>query len=165
MKIIKVGSTKLTGHVVREPIDLSVAGKIKLAERFRNKPTESERLLNNLLIKDGVKFKFQHILHGYIADFFFPGKNYIVELDGSRWHNADKDADRDANLLRKGIRTLRIPSQAMFTEPAIVLREIKEVLKIKKARKARRKARRHAVAAQKRADRLQNEFMFATEGI
>jgi hypothetical protein len=53
----------------------------------------------------------------------------------------------------------------MFTEPAIVLREIKEVLKIKKARKARRKARRHAVAAQKRADRLQNEFMFATEGI
>lgn len=164
MRIIKVGSTKLIGYSISKPF---LADKKKLADSFRNNPTPSEKRLREMLEAGGFIFKFQHPLHGYIADFYFPTRCYVVELDGAR-HDADKDAYRDEALRKKGIRTLRIKSSAMFSEPALVLREIVETLKLnrhhRKASLRKRPPKKKATKRQ-RPDRLHQEFMFATEGI
>lgn len=137
MRIIKVGSTKLVGYSITKPF---LGDKKKLADSFRNNPTPSERRLRGILEAGGFIFKFQHPLHGYIADFYFPTRSFVVELDGAR-HDVDKDADRDAALLNKGIRTLRIKSSAMFSEPSLVLREIIETLKLNRHNKSRSRKR------------------------
>lgn len=48
---------------------------------------------------------------GYIVDFFFPQINLAIELDGSH-HSLQigKDEQRDAHLLKNGVRLLRFPN-------------------------------------------------------
>lgn len=134
MKVVKVGSTKLKGFPVKDVKPVNTEAKIRKAEQMRKNPTRSEERLRGMLASKGYKFQFQHLLYGYIADFYFPGRKWIVELDGG-WHNRDKDAERDRRLLEKGFKTLRIPSSAMFTEPKIVMREIEQTVKPVRCRK------------------------------
>lgn len=53
----------------------------------------------------------QIAMHGYIVDFFFPQINLAVELEGS-WHRdrLEKDEQRDAHLLKNGVRLIRFPN-------------------------------------------------------
>ena len=58
-------------------------------------------------------FKPWHI----IADFYFPGRKLILEIDGG-YHNKQKakDARRDAEFLRvRGIRTVRVTNEQVFS--------------------------------------------------
>ena len=142
MKIVKVGSTKITGHSVKNPILLDGESKVKLAEKYRNNPTQSEQRLCDMLDEAGYKYKFQALMFGYIADFYFPLRSWIVELDGKRWHNEQKDAERDAAFAKKGIKTLRIPSSAMFSEPKMVLKEIETTLHLKAKSKKKKHRKR-----------------------
>jgi very-short-patch-repair endonuclease len=55
---------------------------------------------------DGFKFRFQHSLAPYVADFACLEAMLIVELDGGQ-HSEAKDARRTAFLEAKGFRILR----------------------------------------------------------
>ena len=60
--------------------------------------TYAERLLKTFLIGK-IDFEFQKIIytdnkHFFIADFYIPSKNLIIELDGE-YHNDVKQQDKD----------------------------------------------------------------------
>ena len=60
--------------------------------------TYAERLLKTFLTRK-IDFEFQKIIytdnkHFFIADFYIPSKNLIIELDGE-YHNDAKQQDKD----------------------------------------------------------------------
>jgi very-short-patch-repair endonuclease len=64
-----------------------------------------------------ARFRRQHPMGPYILDFFCPAANLAVELDGyshDTGHQPEHDARRDEWLARQGIRTLRIPVEAVM---------------------------------------------------
>jgi very-short-patch-repair endonuclease len=80
------------------------------ARALRSGMTDSERMLWSRLRMEqlGVKFRRQHPLGNYIADFACLAPKLIVELDGSQ--HADQfayDARRDAFFREHGFEVLR----------------------------------------------------------
>ena len=72
------------------------------AERYKHilevNATYAERLLKTFLTEK-IDFEFQKIIytdnkHFFIADFYIPSKNLIIELDGE-YHNDAKQQDKD----------------------------------------------------------------------
>ena len=98
--------------------------------------TPSEKYIKEILDILKVDYRFQHIIfvtksQFYLLDFYFPKLNMCIELDGKH-HQFDSkqilhDKDRDAHMLLKGIRTIRLTnSQAMN----LSLENIKTLLQI-----------------------------------
>lgn len=100
------------------------------AKRMRNQPTEAEKLLwNGLSAKnlDGFKFRRQHIIGEYIADFICLKKNLIVEVDGSIHQlpeNRKSDAERTAWLEKEGYNIIRFSNDEVLTNLEEVLQKI-----------------------------------------
>ena len=76
--------------------------KENTAERYKHilevNATYAERLLKTFLTGK-IDFEFQKIIytdnkHFFIADFYIPSKNLIIELDGE-YHNDVKQQDKD----------------------------------------------------------------------
>lgn len=103
------------------------------AERMRKAMTPAEqKLWMHISGKQlGCKARRQHVLFGYIADFYFPSRHLIVEVDGG-YHQtpdqAEKDARRDANLARHGFVTIRFTNEEIGRELPAVLSSIKQSL-------------------------------------
>lgn len=56
----------------------------------------------------GIRFRRQHAIGPYIADFCAPGRQLIIEVDGSQHLDQEEyDADRTAFLEARGYRVLR----------------------------------------------------------
>jgi very-short-patch-repair endonuclease len=88
------------------------------ARKLRRAMTDSERALWSRLRGEqlGVKFRRQHPLGTYVADFACLAPKMIVELDGSQHEGqAGYDARRDAFFRAHGFQVLRFPSDAAFT--------------------------------------------------
>ncbi|AVQ84639.1 MULTISPECIES: endonuclease domain-containing protein [unclassified Variovorax] len=87
------------------------------AQVLRREMTDSERKLWGGLRSEqlGVKFRRQHPLGNYIADFACLAPKLIVELDGSQ-HQAQQvyDARRDAFFREQGFDVLRFASNEPF---------------------------------------------------
>jgi very-short-patch-repair endonuclease len=82
----------------------------KNARALRAGMTDSERKLWSRLRMEqlGVKFRRQHPLGNYIADFACLGPKMIIELDGSQHaENAEYDAKREAFFRDHGFQVLR----------------------------------------------------------
>ena len=76
------------------------------SRRLRHEMSDAERVLWRLLRGsklDGLKFRRQHPIPPYIADFCCNEKRLIVELDGSQ-HASDADSSRTQFLQRQGWR-------------------------------------------------------------
>ena len=83
--------------------ELKEEPKESTAERYKHilevNATYAERLLKTFLAGK-IDFEFQKIIytdnkkHFFIADFYFPSKNLIVELDGE-YHDNIKQQDKD----------------------------------------------------------------------
>ncbi len=87
------------------------------ARTLRSGMTDTERKLWSGLRGEqmGVKFRRQHPLVNYIADFACLSPKLVVELDGSQHLvRQDYDAVRDAFLQRSGFDVLRFPSNDVF---------------------------------------------------
>jgi very-short-patch-repair endonuclease len=56
---------------------------------------------------DGLKFKRQVPIAGYIVDFVCFEARLIVEVDGGQHSGSTRDAERDALLASQGFRTAR----------------------------------------------------------
>jgi very-short-patch-repair endonuclease len=85
----------------------------KRAHQMRNDPTEPEkRLWRNLSNSQlgGWKFRRQQVIGWFIADFVCPSAKLIVEVDGDT-HDAEADEVRDAALMRRGYRVLRVTNE------------------------------------------------------
>ena len=84
---------------------------------LRRAMTDSERRLWSRLRGEqlGVKFRRQHPLGGYVADFACLAPRLIVELDGSQ-HAGQKayDEKRDACFRAQGFAVLRFATDAPF---------------------------------------------------
>ena len=97
------------------------------AQVLRRDMTDSERKLWGGLRGEqlGVKFRRQHPLGDYIADFACLEPKLIVELDGSQ-HQAQKgyDAKREAFFREHGFEVLRFASNVPFTNLDGVLQAI-----------------------------------------
>ena len=128
---------KPTGRVgrVQHSADPAYYGKLKeYAQENRNHPTEAEELLWNVLSAkglDGAKFRRQHIIGQYIADFACLAKGLVVELDG-RHHSlppvADDDAVRTAYLNEEGYSVIRIANDQVLHHLDKVLSDIRAAL-------------------------------------
>jgi very-short-patch-repair endonuclease len=101
-------------------------------DHLRKNMTEAELVLWELL-KDkklcGRKFRRQHIIGHYIADFYCPSEKLIIELDGQQHFTSEgiaKDSDRDSHLALMNIMVLRFENKE-------VLNNLTEVLKIIKS--------------------------------
>lgn len=110
-------------------------GKLKeYAQENRNHPTEAESLLWNVLSSkglDGVKFRRQHIIGQYIADFACLDKNLVVELDGHH-HSlppvSEDDAIRTEYLNEEGYRVIRFTNEQVLQNLEETLTKIQEAL-------------------------------------
>ena len=89
----------------------------KFAKSLRREMTDGERLLWRRLRGEqlGAKFRRQHPLGGYIADFACLAPRLIVEIDGSQ--HADQvayDLQRNAFFRLQGFEVMRFPANLPF---------------------------------------------------
>lgn len=71
----------------------------------------------------GPKFRRQHPIGKYTADFVCLGHVRIVEVDGGQ-HGAPRDAKRDAVLTGAGFRVLRFWNDQVIGEMEVLLQTI-----------------------------------------
>ena len=65
---------------------MSKKGKIQLAKEFRKSPIKSERIMWNAIRNRqllNLKFRRQHLITGYLVDFYCYELKLAVEIDGS----------------------------------------------------------------------------------
>ena len=99
----------------------------------RNHPTEAEALLWEYLSANrlGVRFKRQHIIGDYIADFVCLSHKLVIELDGGYHQLASQqasDVQRTQWLASMGYRVIRFTNQELFNNIDKVLETIEENL-------------------------------------
>lgn len=99
------------------------------ARDLRRNGTRHEAMLWSRLRNSGCGHKFsrQISIGPWIADFACRQQRLIVELDGG-WHQAERDARRDADLIARGYRVLRIPNWALDEDIDGVVRQILAVI-------------------------------------
>jgi very-short-patch-repair endonuclease len=97
------------------------------ARSLRREMTGGERLLWQCLRGEqlGIKFRRQHPVGPYIADFACLAPQLIVEVDGSQ--HADQqayDAKRDAYFRSLGFDVLRFPANLPFSDLSAMVQAI-----------------------------------------
>ncbi len=106
------------------------------AKQMRNKPTEAEALLWNVLSGkklDGFKFRRQHIIGDFIVDFICLKTNLIIEIDGlihQLPENKTSDKERTKWLEEEGYRVIRFSNKEVLSNLDLVLKGIEESLKV-----------------------------------
>ncbi len=95
-------------------LGVSCKDPIEFARDLRKTANSPERYLWQLLRnrqRQGMKFRRQHPLGPYTADFYCDEAKLVVELDGEPHHTPEgkgKDAARDAWMRSQGIEVLRV---------------------------------------------------------
>ena len=120
---------------VQHSADPAYYGKLKeYAQDNRNHPTEAESLLWNVLSSkglDGVKFRRQHIIGQYIADFACLEKGLVIELDGHH-HSlppvSEDDAVRTEFLNNEGYYVIRFTNEQVLHHLEETLSQIRSAL-------------------------------------
>ena len=103
------------------------------AKRLRNTLTDAEALLwNHINGKQlGFKFRRQHPISNYIADFYCHEAKVVVELDGSI-HNLPEilqnDIERQKHLEALGLTIIRFTNSELYNNTNKVLEEIRNTI-------------------------------------
>ncbi|MBI1289410.1 MAG: DUF559 domain-containing protein [Flavobacteriales bacterium] len=125
------GSEK-PGYMTADPVYYE---KIKdYVKKHRSQPTQAEDALWQALRNkqlDGYKFRRQHIIGKYIADFVCLQQHLIIEVDGLIHQLPDiKEADesREAWLKEMGFRIIRFSNSQVLVERDAVIEEIRKHL-------------------------------------
>ena len=114
---------------------MSYQEPIEFARSLRQSARSYEALLWQLLRnrqRCGKKFRRQHPLGIYTADFYCAEAKLVVEVDGSPHQSAEgrhKDETRDAWMRSQGIEVLRVSGWQVELETQKVLKRIDEVLR------------------------------------
>jgi very-short-patch-repair endonuclease len=98
-----------------------------VARRLRRDATEAEKKLWQAFrdLPLPVRFRRQHPIAGYVADFASPQAKLVVELDGGQ-HAVQPETDevRSAALAQHGYRVLRFWNGDVMESPSGVLQAI-----------------------------------------
>ncbi|MTK53448.1 DUF559 domain-containing protein [Paludibacter sp.] len=101
------------------------------AKELRENMTQAEKMLWEKLRRNqlGVRFKPQHPIDIFIADFYCHFAKLVIEVDGEI-HTSQQDYDdgRTAELERLGITVIRFRNEEVFDDIDKVIREIKQKL-------------------------------------
>jgi len=106
------------------------------ADMLRNNPTVSEAKLWKHVNKSqlGLKFRRQHPIATFIADFYCHKAKLIIEIDGKN-HNAKGtkiyDDGRTYDLEQLGVSVLRFSNEQVLNEIEYVIEQIKNKVKHK----------------------------------
>jgi very-short-patch-repair endonuclease len=88
-----------------------------------------ERLRNRKI--RGLKFRRQHPISKFIADFFCLERNLVIEVDGGYHLCSDQkkiDTEKTRELEKLGIKIIRFTNQQVIEDPEFVLAEIEKTL-------------------------------------
>ncbi len=105
----------------------------EFANANRSNPTEAESILWNYVRADGMgyRFKRQHIIDCYIADFVCLDKALVIEVDGG-YHQlptqVTSDKERSERLNELGFRVLRFTNEEIMCDIENVIEQIKNAL-------------------------------------
>jgi cyclase len=100
------------------------------SKEFRSEMTEAEKMLWNELKNrklGGLKFRRQHPLHFYIADFYCHEKRLAIEVDGEIHRKKEvrsHDENRSAELDRLGVTIVRFTNKDVLNNMKKVLDKI-----------------------------------------
>ncbi len=105
------------------------------AKKLRENPTQAEEVMwlslrNNQL--DGYKFRRQHPLLRYVADFYCHQLKLVIEIDGEYHQTVEQkklDKERTVNIEFQGLYVIRFTNDEVLTDMDSVLRKIKEFIK------------------------------------
>jgi len=124
----------LTGKYLRELHQGANPSTHQHAKELRGRTTEAEQklwaLLRNRQLK-GKKFRRQHAIAGYVADFYCHEAKLVIELDGNIHTTREAkayDHSRTVLLKEMGITVLRFWNSELITDPAKVLQTISDCL-------------------------------------
>jgi len=108
----------------------------RYAQEMRKNPTESEKVLWNILRKfryKGYIFRRQHPIDIFIADFYCHKLKLIVEVDGEV-HDSEQameyDDGRSAELEKYGLNIIRFTNYQVLKEPDKVTNHIQSYISI-----------------------------------
>jgi very-short-patch-repair endonuclease len=93
---------------------------IKLAREFRKEQTYTEKLMWGTLRRHkqrGLKFRREHPIIGYIADFYCAEHRLIIEIDGNVHLDetvANHDKERQQHLEAAGFRVMRFTADEVM---------------------------------------------------
>ncbi len=106
------------------------SGQLELARKLRNNATPVEQLFWEL-VRDrrflGLKFRRQHQIGDYIADFYCDEKKLVIELDGGVHNEPARikiDHKRDAYMKSLGLTVFRLSNEQLMSNPEKVLTSI-----------------------------------------
>ena len=109
----------------------ALAAKGKLAREQRASPTPGEaRLWCELRRRalTGWRFRRQHVIGGFIVDFYCPRLQLAVEVDGDVHRNrATYDESRDRILADMGVATVRVRNRDVLDDCRAVLERLQHV--------------------------------------
>jgi imidazole glycerol-phosphate synthase subunit HisF len=108
------------------------------ARELRISMTEPEKKLWQYLRTNpmGYRFRRQHPLLSYIADFFCYKLNLVIEIDGTIHNRKDKkakDIEKEIALSIKGIRTIRFTNFEVINQFEKVIDKIQTILRERKS--------------------------------
>jgi len=111
--------------------------KKEFAKKLRMDQSPPEKILWEYLRarKLGYKFKRQSILLGYIADFWCPEKQIVIEVDGKHHqYRQEEDRKRDEILNNYDIKTIRFSAIRVFDDIERVIEDIKKELMMREVK-------------------------------
>ncbi len=99
-----------------------------IAQEMRTAPTPAENVMWEQLRNRrlaGLRFRRQHTIEKFIADFYCAEAHLVVEIDGPI-HLEQQDADqvRDERLMSIGLRVLRLTNEQVFNDLSAALKQI-----------------------------------------
>jgi len=106
---------------------------LEFAREGRKNPTHTEKMLWRMLSGrkiHGLKYRREHPVGKYIADFYCAEFKLIVEIDGDVHKRDDvkrQDIIRQNELERAGYRVIRFSSNEVFSDMDRVIEEIVKV--------------------------------------
>jgi len=102
----------------------------ELAKKLRDNQTDAEIFLWNNISRikcNGIRFKRQHPILYFIADFYCHKAQLIIEVDGG-YHNTPEqysyDINRDIELAELGLKVIRFTNKQVFNEIELTLQKI-----------------------------------------
>ena len=109
------------------PIIFANAGKL------RNEPTSSELIFWSLLKQhfSNFRFKRQHPISQYIADFYCHKLNLVIEIDGSRHQTEEitnNDKVRDEFLQTLDLKIIRFTNDDVCKNGDRIVKKLKDVI-------------------------------------
>lgn len=111
------------------------------AQKHRDNPTKAELIIWEFLKSkqlENFKFRRQHIIGQYIADFVCLDRMLVIELDGKIHQlpeNQESDQIRTQWLESKGFKVIRYTNKQVTSDTEKVLNEINEILNKQKSHK------------------------------